>query len=178
MDESRPVQAYAILEASDGTGPKGKVKLTQLTPEHAVRVQVEAVGFPRNKEHGFHIHESGDISRGCESMGGHFNPENKMHGGREELWFRHAGDLGNLMSDGNGRVRQTLEIRGISLYASQTKHNVVNRGIVIHEQRDDHGLGGWNCNTRGHVCEASRKDSNETGNSGKRILCGTIHRIQ
>lgn len=32
-------------------------------------------------EHGLHVHECGDISRGCESVGDHFNPNNSIHGG-------------------------------------------------------------------------------------------------
>lgn len=27
-------------------------------------------------KHGFHIHQSGDLSKGCASTGGHYNPTN------------------------------------------------------------------------------------------------------
>ncbi|KAG8536189.1 hypothetical protein GDO81_026934, partial [Engystomops pustulosus] len=30
--------------------------------------------------HGIHIHEYGDLSMGCESCGGHYNPEGNTHG--------------------------------------------------------------------------------------------------
>lgn len=35
-------------------------------------------------DHGLHIHECGDISNGCESVGQHFNPYNCSHGGLED----------------------------------------------------------------------------------------------
>ena len=50
--------------------------------------------------HGFHIHQYGDLSKGCESMGPHFNPFNKNHGDINDPIENHVGDLGNLYSQG------------------------------------------------------------------------------
>ena len=33
-------------------------------------------GLGENRRHGFHIHENGDLSDGCASCGGHYNPFN------------------------------------------------------------------------------------------------------
>ena len=33
-------------------------------------------GLGENPRHGFHIHEYGDLSDGCNSCGGHYNPYN------------------------------------------------------------------------------------------------------
>lgn len=33
---------------------------------------------------GFHIHELGDLSNGCNSTGSHYNPLNKNHGNINE----------------------------------------------------------------------------------------------
>lgn len=34
--------------------------------------------------HGFHIYSSGDLSRGCDSIGDHYNPYNAPHGGPDD----------------------------------------------------------------------------------------------
>ena len=40
-------------------------------------VTLNLTGLKKNSHHGFHVHECGDISKGC----AHFNPFNKKHGG-------------------------------------------------------------------------------------------------
>ena len=39
-----------------------------------VLVTVQLSGLKINGLHGFHVHEAGDLSDGCESMCAHFNP--------------------------------------------------------------------------------------------------------
>lgn len=66
-------------------------------------------GLSPNAEHGFHVHQFGDISGGCNSTGGHFNPFNKTHGAPDAK-IRHVGDLGNIKTDANGTA--TVDIKG------------------------------------------------------------------
>jgi len=122
-----------------------------------VRVTVKVSGL-KPGEHGFHVHESGDLTEGCASMCAHFNPYNKTHGcpGAKE---RHVGDLGNIRADANGKVNLTFMDDMIKLRG--TKANIIGRGLIIHEDRDDCGLGGF-------------PDSLTTGHSGKRIACAVI----
>ena len=56
---------------------------TTLQGEDAVTVSVDLFGFDTNDTdvlHGFHVHETGDISGGCVSTGGHYNPAGVGHG--------------------------------------------------------------------------------------------------
>jgi len=48
-------------------------------------------------EHGFHIHQYGDLTDGCDSACAHFNPDGTEHGGLNSE-VRHLGDLGNIES--------------------------------------------------------------------------------
>lgn len=87
--------------------------------------------------HGLHIHECGDISNGCESLGGHFNPGNTNHGGPDnDIDQRHAGDLGNIDADSNGRAKFRFIDRVIQV------SDIIGRSVVVSEKEDDFGKGG------------------------------------
>ena len=80
-------------------------------------------------EHGFHIHEYGDLTDGCESACSHFNPYGHEHGGLDSK-VRHLGDLGNISSKGDvakGRISTdtlSLNMRKINC--------IVGRMIIVH----------------------------------------------
>ena len=109
-------------------------------------------------EHGFHIHEYGDLTEGCESACAHFNPDGTTHGGLDSE-VRHAGDLGNITSE-SGRAEGRLSTPTLSLNPRK-RDCVVGRMIIVHADRDDLGLGG-------------DAESLKTGNAGKRLGCGVI----
>ena len=77
--------AVAILgpspaDSSD-SGVRGSVVFTQpRTSEHPIRVRATITGLKPNSKHGFHIHTLGDLSKGCMSAGGHWNPFDATHG--------------------------------------------------------------------------------------------------
>ena len=85
-------------------------------------------------EHGFHIHEYGDLTDGCDSACAHFNPFNTTHGGLNSK-IRHEGDLGNILSTGGvaqGEIMaKTLSLNPIS------KTCIMGRMIIVHADRDD-----------------------------------------
>ena len=103
-------------------------------------------------KHGFHIHEFGDLSDGCKSAGGHYNPEGVEHGG---LLQGHVGDLGNITADDSGTARFQIKAQRVDL------SDVVGRAVVIHADEDDLGTGG-------------DEESLKTGNAGDRVGCGVI----
>jgi Cu/Zn superoxide dismutase len=67
-------------------------------------------------EHGFHIHEFGDMSKGCESMGGHYNPDGVDHGDLEQ---GHVGDLGNITADEDGTASFSIQANRVELIGEQ-----------------------------------------------------------
>jgi Cu-Zn family superoxide dismutase len=152
---SKQVTAIAVF-----TGPKitGTVKFTEEQGNTLIQIDVSLTGLKKNALHGFHVHESGDLSDKCESMCAHFNPLKKDHGcpGKKE---RHVGDLGNLKTDSKGNANYTFYDDVIRLKG--TKYNIIGRGLIIHADPDDCGEGGM-------------PDSLKTGHAGKRIACAVI----
>jgi len=107
-------------------------------------------------KHGLHVHESGDLSGGCESLGEHYNPENVKHGNRTDP-VRHVGDLGNIVADDKGRADFRFEDKMLKL------SDVIGRSLAVTSAEDDLGRG-------------KSVQSQIDGNSGFRIACGIIAR--
>jgi len=138
----------------------GKIKGTVRFDEEGdhIKIQIDLKGLKKGKKQGFHIHRYGDLSDGCESMCEHFNPYGKDHGGPQSK-TRHIGDLGNIVSDQNGQANYSFIDSHIKLRG--TKANIIGRGLIIHEDEDDLGLG-------------QNETSLKTGNAGKRMACAVI----
>ncbi|KAK3769798.1 hypothetical protein RRG08_046903 [Elysia crispata] len=137
--------------------------IVQGDPNGNTDIHVSLSGFSplapdgRNRKHGFHIHEYGDLSGGCASTGGHFNPTGDKHGGPNDA-LRHFGDLGNTNQGDDGNVFEIFSDRVVTLYG---QYSVIGRSVVIHEQADDLGVVG-------------DEGSLTTGNAGARIACCVI----
>ena len=143
------VKAIAQLEHTEGD-VQGAVKFKQ-KPGQPTIIQGIIKGLKPGK-HGFHIHEFGDLSDGCASAGGHYNPEGVDHGSLEK---GHVGDLGNIIADKSGTSRFQIKAERVDL------SDVVGRAIVVHADEDDLGKGG-------------DEESLKTGNAGDRLGCGVI----
>lgn len=149
-----PIYAIAVFD----TGKiKGTVFFTENFKDNNIKIDVNLAGLNKNALHGFHVHELGDYSEKCESMCAHFNPYGKKHGcpGMKE---RHVGDLGNLHTNEKGNATYSFYDDIIKL---RGKCNIIGRGLIIHADEDDCGLG-------------NTPDSLKTGNAGKRIACAII----
>jgi superoxide dismutase, Cu-Zn family len=118
-------------------------------------------------KHAIHIHEYGNLIEGCKSLGAHYNPFKKNHGGRvvkdplgnDVINFnRHVGDLGNIEVKSDGSVKIDMVDPLIKLTGT---YNVIGRGLVIHKDEDDLGLGGHD-------------DSLTTGHAGERLVHALI----
>ena len=143
--------AQCELQHSDKV--KGTMLLMQ-APGTATLIKGTVTGLEPGA-HGFHIHEFGDMSDGCKSMGAHYNPDGVDHGDLNE---GHVGDLGNIKADEDGRADFTIKVNRIDLIGDRS---VVGRGIVVHADPDDLGKGG-------------DEESLKTGNAGDRLACGVI----
>jgi len=148
------ITAIAVFDGSI----KGTVTFRDNLEDNKVEIEVNLKGLKKKSLHGFHVHESGDLSDKCESMCAHFNPYNKEHGcpGKK---VRHVGDLGNLETDARGNAQYTFHDNVIKLRGN--KANIIGRGLIIHADPDDCG-------------EGDTPDSLKTGNAGKRIACAVI----
>jgi Cu-Zn family superoxide dismutase len=145
------VVAQCILEHSDAV--KGSILLMQ-APNTATLIKGTITGLEPGL-HGFHIHEFGDMSDGCKSMGGHYNPDGVDHG---DINKGHVGDLGNITADESGIAKFTIEAKRVDLLGDRS---VIGRGLVVHADEDDLGRGG-------------DAESLKTGNAGERLACGVI----
>lgn len=136
---------------------KGIVMFEELS-NGLVSVNVNLEGFEPNTTHGFHVHETGDLTQGCDSLCAHFNPFNKNHGDRTDI-ERHVGDLGNITANPTGKINIQFTDHLIKLRGNLA--NIIGRGLIIHADPDDCG-------------KTSHELSKTTGNSGKRIACAII----
>jgi superoxide dismutase, Cu-Zn family len=146
-----PVEALASLIPRQDGALQGAVTFSE-TPD-GVRVRGHITGLPPDSKHGFHIHAGSQ----CElpdflSAEGHFNPQNKPHGGRHGA-ERHAGDLGNISTNNRGEAIIEFTVHGITIGHGDS--DIVGRTLVLHDNADD-------------------LQSQPTGDAGDRLACGLI----
>jgi len=147
-------RAVCVIEGENGIS--GVVHFEQTYDDEATKITGEIKGLSPGL-HGFHVHEWGDNTKGCDSAGPHFNPHKRVHGGPKDE-SRHVGDLGNIRVNHDGIARFHVTDRLISLAGD---HSVIGRTLVVHQNVDDLGKGG-------------NEESLKTGNAGARVGCGVI----
>ncbi|KAK2909026.1 hypothetical protein Q8A67_004863 [Cirrhinus molitorella] len=129
----------------------GHVFFKQSGPNEKLSVTFKLYGLPVNSQQprAMHIHEYGDLSKGCGSTGGHYNPLGVNHP-------QHPGDFGNFVPV-NGKICQSLDFSA-TLFG---RLSILGRSVVIHEGEDDLGRGG-------------NVESLLNGNAGGRLACCVI----
>ena len=143
-------QAIAVLHPTAGNKAKGEVRFFQ--EGDGVKVVAKLEGLNPGQKHAFHIHQNGDCSApDAMSAAGHYNPEGHQHG-LPDSDMRHAGDLGNVQADNDGKANYEISVKNISI--AGMKNPIIGRGVIVHAKPDD--------------------GSQPVGNAGGRIACGVI----
>ncbi len=154
---ARVVNAVVVIQPALGSGISGTLYFSQNSPYDNVVITGVIRGLPKKSVHALHLQEFGDLTNGCESLGKHFNPFGRTHGGPNSP-IKHVGDLGNITSSDKGEATVFIKSNAFSLYGTL---GVVGRSIVIHRNSDDLGNG-------------NNVTSKLNGNAGDRIGCGII----
>ncbi len=160
----KELKAICVLKGiTDSKRPEiakfeGIVEFSQ-KPNQPVLVTIKFDNMYKNSVHAIHIHEFGNLTGGCQTLGAHYDPEPKKneHGSFQfPQYSRHAGDLiNNIFTDNEGKFRWEYYDESFQL------RDVIGRSVVLHEGRDDLGQGG-------------NAESKKTGNAKGRIMCGII----
>ena len=150
---AEPEQLRAVAIMRDAAGRQvGTATLAQ--DEVGVRIAIGLRGLPPGR-HGFHLHA---VAR-CEgpdfaSAGPHFNPGMKAHGpsGTPDS---HAGDLPDLVADGDGFAMTGFIARGVTLAPGPNSLlGGVGTALVV----------------------ASGPDDGKAAPDGSRLVCGVVTR--
>ncbi|EDW85669.1 uncharacterized protein Dwil_GK23033 [Drosophila willistoni] len=115
--------AVAVINTTgsvvDRTPVQGVVRFTTIT-NNAPGMVVDGVVDGLNPgTHGLYVHESGDISRGCASVGGTYNPRDSPPTERP------AGDLGQIQADADGRATFRFVASVLEVW------DIIGRAVVI-----------------------------------------------
>ena len=113
-------QAVAVLHATAGNKAHGRVLFVQ--DGDSVQVTADLEGLTPGQKHAMHIHQFGDCSApDATSAGGHYNPEGHPHA-LPEAEMRHAGDLGNVQADDQGKAHYQITVKNISIARKKPDH--------------------------------------------------------
>ena len=149
-DMSSVMQAVAVVHPTANQHCHGVVRFTQ--ESESLKVVADLEGLTPGQKHAFHIHQYGDCSApDGMSAGGHYNPEGHQHG-LPDSENRHAGDLGNVQADEQGKAHYEITLTNVTLMGP--KNPIIGRAVIVHAKPDD--------------------GSQPVGNAGGRIGCGVI----
>lgn len=150
---NEPAQGAAVILApTQGHTTAGRLVLVQ--EDVGVRIRGEVTGLQPDREHAFHVHETGDCSApDAASAGAHFNPFEQPHG-NPATEPHHAGDMLNLRANSQGVAQ--VDVLSTSLTLGGTERtNALGKALIVHANPDDYR-------------------SQPAGNAGDRLACGVI----
>lgn len=151
---ARPQAQRADVVLASASASLVSGRLTAVPMADGVHFTGEIGGLTPNGTHALHVHEKGDCGAvDASSAGGHFNPAGAPHG-RAGAGPHHAGDMDNIVADGQGVARIDAHAEGVTL-GDGGPNDIAGRAVVVHAQPDDYR-------------------SQPAGNAGARVACGVI----
>ena len=142
----------ANLASASGSLVSGRVQVMSMGS--GVHIAGDIGGLEPGSIHGVHLLEKGDCSAvDASSAGGHFNPTAAPHG-RMETTPHHAGDMDNIVADGEGVAHVNMHVSGVALGGGGPT-DIAGRALVVHAKADDY-------------------HSQPSGDAGARVACGVI----
>lgn len=118
---STPRLAVCVLGNQQGT-----VKFVEDLIAGYTVINIKLQGVPPGI-HALHIHENGNI----QYPGQHYNPHGSQHG---DIGSGHVGDLGNIVANENGEVKQKIVTKDVKL---KGPYAIQGRLLVIRSEADD-----------------------------------------
>lgn len=106
-------KATCHLSALGDSKVQGIINFMQKTEDTPTIIEGKLVGLTPGA-HGISVQIFGDLSQGFASMGGHFNPFGRNHGGPGDA-ERHVGSLGNITADVDGNAEFIIEDKFVKL---------------------------------------------------------------
>ncbi|CEF64571.1 Extracellular superoxide dismutase [Cu-Zn] [Strongyloides ratti] len=149
------LKAVAKVTSPDGSIYGFGTFSQEYSADAQTHIKVKINGLPSGKSFGIQIREWGNLTRGCDSMGNEFNPDNIQTHIGIRFPAHKVGTLGNII---DGKFDQWND--KVTLF---DRNNVFGRGLVIFENPDDGGM-------------ISSPNSSKDGNVGRPIACGIIGR--
>ncbi len=144
-------EAVAVIYPASGSACRGLVGIAQDTS--SIKIIADIEGLAPGSKHAFHIHEFGDCSApDASSAGSHYDPAQTKHHGMPNDKMSHAGDMGNIEANSDGKLHFELSLEGASIDGPEAP--VLGRAVIVHANPDDF--------------------SQPVGNAGGRIGCGVI----
>ena len=145
------ISAEGEFIAAPGVTLRGEAELKEVAG--GVQIEVDVKDAPAGAK-GIHIHQKGDCSNiPGKSMGDHLTLTQGEQHGLPSAPEHHAGDMGNIAIDADGKGTLTFVVPAVHLEGDDAL-SLAHRAIVIHEKQD--------------------VGSGPTGESGKPIACAVI----
>ncbi|KAL5015020.1 hypothetical protein ScPMuIL_009290 [Solemya velum] len=126
------VHPNSEVPGSERSSVEGTILMRQKIPDGPLDVDVHLFGMDTD-DYAIHVHQYGDSSHGCESMGNHLDLH-RMLGGHERDHGKLAGDWGSFHKEEGPEQHHSFHNMHTSLMGP---HSIVGRSIVIDKSHDD-----------------------------------------